>query len=316
MVSLAPYLIADSIDSYKADEIDGQSVEAIFDPAELETRLAYRRSIAADLRALLQEWTRGFVPLNTIERSLSELIDARATGTVERVAGEINAEQAIEMLEPGDTLVDATGARSLLRDLLLPGDEPVMRDRNTLRYRLEYALVVTFLYRPALRLQRMVQVLQESREHRLQVHPGRPPHVLRRIRQPRDRNRQHHPRRVRRNASVVRRRLAARPVSGRRAVDRPVHRQGQGGDARQGRRRLRDRADPAGRLRRTQRDQPPMAGVRPRPPTDAAPGLPARGRGARVALLPIRLAGRGVRVLPGRAHRQPESVDRGDPGAV
>ena len=75
MVSLAEYLIADSIESYKADTIDGQSVEAIFDPIELETRLAYRRTIAPDLRALLEAWTRGFVPLNTIERSLSELID-------------------------------------------------------------------------------------------------------------------------------------------------------------------------------------------------------------------------------------------------
>ena len=54
----------------------GSSVEAIFDATELETRLAYRRTIAEDLRALLHAWTRGFVPLNTIERSLSEMIDA------------------------------------------------------------------------------------------------------------------------------------------------------------------------------------------------------------------------------------------------
>ena len=46
MVSLADYLVADSIESYKADTIDGQNVEAIFDPTELETRLAYRRTIA------------------------------------------------------------------------------------------------------------------------------------------------------------------------------------------------------------------------------------------------------------------------------
>ena len=46
MVSLAEYLVADSIESYRADAIDGQSVEAIFDPLELETRLAYRRTIA------------------------------------------------------------------------------------------------------------------------------------------------------------------------------------------------------------------------------------------------------------------------------
>jgi 2-polyprenyl-6-methoxyphenol hydroxylase-like FAD-dependent oxidoreductase len=146
MVRLAEYLIADSIESYMADPVDGQSVEAIFEPGELETRLAYRRSIAGDVRALLDEWTRGFVPLNTIERSLSELIDARATGTVERIAGEVTAEQALAMLEPGDFLVDCTGARSLMRDLLLPGGDMGERGRNTMRVRLEYALVVTFLY--------------------------------------------------------------------------------------------------------------------------------------------------------------------------
>ena len=32
MVTLAPYLVADSVESYRADPIDGESVEAIFDP--------------------------------------------------------------------------------------------------------------------------------------------------------------------------------------------------------------------------------------------------------------------------------------------
>lgn len=146
MVALADYLIADSIESYKADPIDGQNVDALFEPAELETRLAYRRAIAPDLRALLEAWTRGFVPLNTIEASLSALIEARNTGTVERIVGDIDAEQALAMLEPDDILVDCTGARSLLRDHLLPGDEPFASGRNTIRFRLEYALVITFLY--------------------------------------------------------------------------------------------------------------------------------------------------------------------------
>lgn len=145
-VALADYLVADSIESYKADEIDGQDVEAIFDPSELETRLAYRRTVVPDLRALLDEWTRGFVPLNTIEQSLSDLIASRATGTVERIPAELTADAALAMLEPDDVLVDCTGTRSLLRDLLLPGDDTDARGRNTRRYRLEYALVVTFLY--------------------------------------------------------------------------------------------------------------------------------------------------------------------------
>ena len=146
MVSLAEYLTADSIDAYKTDSIDGLSVEAIFERAELEARLAYRRTIAPDLRELLDQWTQGFVPLNTIERGLSELIESRGIGNVERVALGVDVDLALEMLEPGDTLVDCTGSRALMRDLLLPGDDLTATDRNTTRFRMEYALVVTFLY--------------------------------------------------------------------------------------------------------------------------------------------------------------------------
>src|SRR6476469_3783118 len=67
MVSLAPYLLADSIESYGSDTIDGDSFEAIFEPAELEIRLAVRRTIAPGRSSLLLEWTRGAGPLNTIE---------------------------------------------------------------------------------------------------------------------------------------------------------------------------------------------------------------------------------------------------------
>ncbi|HEU5363702.1 MAG TPA: hypothetical protein VFU56_10195, partial [Gaiellaceae bacterium] len=60
MVQLAPYLVAESIESYRADAIDGDSVEAIFDPRELDQSLAFRRSIPPDLRALLGSWALGF----------------------------------------------------------------------------------------------------------------------------------------------------------------------------------------------------------------------------------------------------------------
>ena len=109
MVSLADYLIADSIESYKADTIDGQSVEAIFDATELETRLAYRRTIAADLRALLDEWTRGFVALEH-DRAIAQRAD-RGPGIGDgraRSPREVTADDAVAMLEPGDILVDCT----------------------------------------------------------------------------------------------------------------------------------------------------------------------------------------------------------------
>ena len=145
MVQLEPYLVADSIESYRIDSIDGDSVEAIFDPPELEEALAYRRSIAPDLSALLQGWAVGFCPLNSIERSLSELIDARGQ-SVERTAAAVTAEDAMSMLEPGDVLIDATGSKSLLRDHVIPTSEGPVEGANTVTVRLEYALVITFLY--------------------------------------------------------------------------------------------------------------------------------------------------------------------------
>jgi 2-polyprenyl-6-methoxyphenol hydroxylase-like FAD-dependent oxidoreductase len=144
MVQLAPYLVADSVESYRADSIDGDSVEAVFDPAELDQGLAFRQSIPTDLMTLLHGWTLGFCPLNAIERSLSDLIDERGSSQLQRSEAVVTAEDAMAMLEPGDLLVDCTGARSLLRDRLVPGSEG--GGENTLLIRLEYALVITFLY--------------------------------------------------------------------------------------------------------------------------------------------------------------------------
>lgn len=145
MVKLAPYLVADSLESYRADQIDGENVEAVFDPPELEDGLALRQSIAPDLRALLQEWSQGFCPLNVIERSLSTLIDARASNSVQRTRTVITPEDAMSVLAPGDILIDCTGCNSLLRDHLVP-DASGVEGSNTLTIRLEYAIVVTFLY--------------------------------------------------------------------------------------------------------------------------------------------------------------------------
>ena len=143
MVQLAPYLVAESLESYRVDAIDGDSVEAIFDPPELEQGLTFRQSIPPDLSGLLESWVLGVCPLNSIERSISDLIDARGPDGVERTAAIVTAEDAMAMLEPGDVLIDSTGSRSLLRDHLVPGE---VEDTNTVNVRLEYALVITFLY--------------------------------------------------------------------------------------------------------------------------------------------------------------------------
>jgi hypothetical protein len=96
--------------------------------------------------ALLRDWTAGFCPLNSIERYLSDLIDARAANGVQRTAAVVTAEDAMAMLEPGDILIDCTGCRSLLRDRLMPGSGEMVEGANTLKIRVEYALVITFLY--------------------------------------------------------------------------------------------------------------------------------------------------------------------------
>jgi 2-polyprenyl-6-methoxyphenol hydroxylase-like FAD-dependent oxidoreductase len=146
MVRLASYLVADSLDSYRADHIDGDNVEAVFDPPELEEGLAFRQSIPPDLMSLLHGWVRGFCPLNEIERSLSHLIDGRGSKAVHRTTTILTAQDAMAMLEPGDILIDCTGSRSLLRDHLVPGTGVMDEGANTLNIRLEYALVITFLY--------------------------------------------------------------------------------------------------------------------------------------------------------------------------
>jgi len=146
MVQLAPYLVADSIASYCADYIDGESVGAIFEPAELEEGLAFRHSIPPDLMGLLRGWTLGFCPLNDIERSLSDLIDARQAHPVQRTAAVVTAQDLTAMLQSGDVLIDCTGTKSVLRDHLMPGVGAADGAANTFKLRLEYALVITFLY--------------------------------------------------------------------------------------------------------------------------------------------------------------------------
>jgi len=143
MVQLSSYLVADSVESYRADHIDGDNVVAVFEPPELDEGLAFRQTLPSDLMALLQQWTLGFCPLNAIEHALSDLIDARKSNAVQRTAAVVTPEEAMTMLMPGDILIDCTGSRSLLRDHMVPGE---VEGANTLTIRLEYALVIAFLY--------------------------------------------------------------------------------------------------------------------------------------------------------------------------
>ena len=146
MVQLAPYLVADTVEAYQADSIDADGIAALFDPRELEDGIAFRKSLPTDLTTLLRDWELGFCPLNQIEQAVSDLIDERTSHPVRRINGVVTEADAIEMLKPGSLVVDCTGRRSLLRDRLSTSDDYQDDEPNTLKVRLEYALVITFLY--------------------------------------------------------------------------------------------------------------------------------------------------------------------------
>ena len=112
---LASYLVADSVEGYRADHSDGY-VEAVFDQG-LAEGVAFRQSIPSDLMALLRQWTRGFCPLNEIEQLLQRSDrctqleirwsgprahrdggrrdrDARAGGRADRLQGQVAASRS------------------------------------------------------------------------------------------------------------------------------------------------------------------------------------------------------------------------------
>src|SRR4029453_80375 len=140
MVKLSSFLVADSVEDYCADYIDGETIKAVFDVDEIEQSLGFRGSIPGDLMSLIRGWVRGFCPLNAIEDALSTLINNRGTDGVERIATNMTAEQAIGMLGPRDILIDCTGCKSLLRDHLVPGPDIGNKDANTFNIQLENAI--------------------------------------------------------------------------------------------------------------------------------------------------------------------------------
>src|SRR6187399_447498 len=60
MVKLSSFLVADSVETYCADYIDGENIEAVFDVAEIEESLAFTRSVPGDIMSLIRDWVQGF----------------------------------------------------------------------------------------------------------------------------------------------------------------------------------------------------------------------------------------------------------------
>ena len=208
------------------------------------------------------------------------------------------------MLEPGDILVDCTGARSLMRDLPDPGrrPDPAGPQHQAIPARVRPGHHVPL--RPALRVQRVLQVLQEPRQRRLQVHPGGPSHLLRRTIS-----------HVTGIVSISQAEYEAMPPNFDGAWLRdnfPASpSRWTASSTRSGPRRTASSSVtstitriPLDLYRATERHQPTLARIGHRSPAGRGAGLPARGLGDRLALLPVDLARPRVRVLPGRPHRQ------------
>ena len=311
MVSLAKYLIADSVESYKEDPVDGQDVEALYDPVELQTRLAYRSAVAPDLRALLEEWSRGFVQLNVVENRLTELIEARDTGTVERVSTTLTRDEALELVEPGDVLVDCSGTRALMRDLLLPGADLDVPGRNTQLFHLEHSLVITFLYGQHYECNEYCKYYKNIEStgykfipavHRTCYEDGTT-HVTGIVSISEEEFEAMPPRF---DGDWLRECFPDIAASMDNFIDQ-VKRETNGeviGD-------LEITRIPLDVYHAWNNTTPTLARVRPRPPAGPYPRLPARRLGDRVAVLPVHLARVRVRVLPGRPPGQPEPADVG-----
>ena len=221
---------------------------------------------------LLRQWSQGFCPLNAIEQSLSDLIDSRSTNPVERMSAVVTPEEAIAMLEPGDILIDSTGSRSLLRDNLTPPDSAGPDGgANTLSIRLEYALVITFLYGQTYDCNEYCKYYKNVENAQYKFIPavqrtyydGSVSHVTGIVK-------------------ITAEDYEAMPSQfdgawlrdnfpDRRRVDGPIHREDQGGDERRDPRRPVDRPDPARSVPCSQRDEPALASRRGRATTRSRP---------------------------------------------
>ena len=267
MVQLAPYLMADSVESYRTDAIDGDSIEAVFDPPELEEGLAFRQSIPDDLTQPPARLVAGLRPAQR-DRAIGQRPHRRARVDL----GGAHRRRGVGRRR--DRHARARRRPDRLHRLEVPAPRPADARRRRGRRRREHAQDPPRVrarhhvpVRAGVRLQRALQVLQERRERAVQVHPHGAPHALRRQRQPRVGDREHHRRGLRGDAAAVRRPLVARQPPGRRAVDGSLHRQDQAGDERRDHRRPRDRPDPARSLPGAQRDQPAVVRRGPeRPP--------------------------------------------------
>ena len=167
------------------------------------------------------------------------------------------------MLEPGDILIDCTGSKSLLRDHLVPGSGAADEGANTLNIRLEYALVITFLYGQPYDCNEYCKYYKNVENAHYKFIPavdrtyydGSISHVTGIVNITAED--------YEAMPSQFDGPVASRQLSQRCRVDGPLHRQDQAGDARRDPRRAGDHPDTARSVPGSQCDQPAVAPAGP-----------------------------------------------------
>ena len=195
------------------------------------------------------------------------------------------------MLAPGDILIDCSGSNSLLRDHLVPGSGAADEDANTFNIRLEYALVITFLYGQTYDCNEYCKYYKNVENPSYKFIPavhrtyydGSISHVTGIVNITAE-DYEAMPSRF--DGQWL---AATSPVC---RVDGPLHRQDQTGNPRRDTRRPGDYPDTAGSVPGSQCDQPALApGGARRPPIRRFTGFSGRRFGHRLSVLPVDFAG-------------------------
>ena len=214
MVRLAAYLVADSVEAYRADHFDGDNVEAVFDPAELADGPRVPAVHPLRPHGAAAPVVAGVLPAER-DRALPQRPDRRAR-RASGAAGRRRADgrgrdrdaragrrpdrlhrQPVAAPRSPDTRAPATRTETRTRSASSSSTRSSSRSCTARRTSCnEYCKYYKNVENPHYKFIPMVS-----------------PRLLRRDREPRDGHRQHQRRGVRGDAEAVRRRVAARATS-------------------------------------------------------------------------------------------------------
>lgn len=135
MVTLSSSLLACELFGHRIEHEDGDDMRALFTPRDLVDLFTSKRVLPQEIRDFLSQIGTDFVPLNVLETSLVGLLESGRR--IDRREQSVAMNHLGSLLQPGDTLIDCSGFKSLTRERLYGAG-------NTLEFVLEHALVASF----------------------------------------------------------------------------------------------------------------------------------------------------------------------------